>query len=112
MLADFRRQIADLRQKMRETQASIEPQEVKDYEFTTPGGRVLLSALFGGHEDLIVIHNMGSSCAYCTLWADGYNGIHQHVTTRAGFVVSSPDPPAIDGFARPTDPELLTPGAM
>jgi predicted dithiol-disulfide oxidoreductase (DUF899 family) len=37
---------------------------------------------------------MGASCAYCTLWADGYNGIYPHLADRATFVVSSPDPPA------------------
>jgi predicted dithiol-disulfide oxidoreductase (DUF899 family) len=90
----YRRQIADIRQKMRATQAAIEPQEVADYEFKTSDGTVLLSALFGDHADLMVVHNMGSSCPSCTLWADGYNGIHHHVITRSAFVVSSPDLPA------------------
>jgi hypothetical protein len=31
----------------------------------------------------------------CTMWADGYNGIHHHVTSRAAFVVSSPDLPEV-----------------
>ena len=94
-LADYRRQIAAIREKMRETLATVEPEPVKDYEFTTVDGCVRLSELFGQHEDLIVVHNMGASCSYCTLWADGYNGIHQHVVTRAAFVVSSPDRPAV-----------------
>jgi len=94
-LADYRRQIAEIRERMRETLAAVEPQEVKDYEFTNIDGPVRLSQLFGDHEDLIVIHNMGISCPSCTLWADGYNGIHQHVVTRAGFVVSSPDRPTV-----------------
>lgn len=94
-LADYRRQIAAIREKMRDTLATVEPQEVGDYEFTTPAGPVRLSELFGDHEDLILIHNMGTSCSYCTLWADGYNGIHQHVVTRASFAVSSPDRPDV-----------------
>jgi predicted dithiol-disulfide oxidoreductase (DUF899 family) len=94
-LADYRRQIASIREKMRETLATVEPQEVKDYEFTTLDGSVRLSLLFGDHEDLIVIHNMGAACSYCTMWADGYNGIHPHVVQRAGFVVSSPDRPPV-----------------
>lgn len=61
---------------------------------------VRLSDLFGRHEDLMVVHNMGSSCPGCTLWADGYNGVHHHVVTRAAFVVSSPDPPDVqEAFA-------------
>jgi len=94
-LADYRRQIADIREKMRDTLATVEPQEVADYEFATNDGPVRLSELFGDHDDLILIHNMGTSCAYCTLWADGYNGIHQHVVARAAFAVSSPDRPEI-----------------
>jgi predicted dithiol-disulfide oxidoreductase (DUF899 family) len=94
-LADYRRQIAAIREKMRDTLATVEPLEVKDYEFTTADGAVRLSQLFGDHEDLILIHNMGSACPACTLWADGYNGIHQHVVTRAAFAVSSPDRPAV-----------------
>jgi predicted dithiol-disulfide oxidoreductase (DUF899 family) len=94
-LADYRRQIAAIREKMRETLASVEPQEVENYQLTNSEGPVRLSELFGDHEDLILIHNMGVSCSYCTLWADGYNGIHQHVVTRTGFAVSSPDRPNV-----------------
>jgi predicted dithiol-disulfide oxidoreductase (DUF899 family) len=95
MMGTYRREIAAIRQKMRAAQAEIEPQEVDDYEFKTPDGTVRLSELFGAHEDLMVVHNMGTSCAGCTLWADGYNGVHHHVITRTAFVVSSPDTPAV-----------------
>ena len=94
-LTDYRQQIAAIREKMRETLAAVEPQPVQDYELTNVAGAVRLSELFGDHEDLILIHNMGVTCSYCTLWADGYNGIHPHVLTRAGFAVSSPDRPTV-----------------
>jgi predicted dithiol-disulfide oxidoreductase (DUF899 family) len=94
-LADYRREIAAIRERMRETLASVEPEEVANYELASSDGPVRLSELFGDHEDLILIHNMGVSCSYCTLWADGYNGIHQHVVTRTGFAVSSPDRPNV-----------------
>jgi predicted dithiol-disulfide oxidoreductase (DUF899 family) len=54
-LAAYRRQIAEIRKKMREAQASAEPEEVPDYAFATPQGSVRLSALFGGKPDLVVI---------------------------------------------------------
>ena len=92
-LAAYRRQIAELRRRMREVQADIEPEPVEDYVFTTPDGTSRLSDLFGDKRDLFVIHNMGASCPYCTLWADGFNGIYDHLANRAAFVVSSPDPP-------------------
>jgi predicted dithiol-disulfide oxidoreductase (DUF899 family) len=90
-LAEYRRQIAELRRRMRATQASVEPEEVQDYDLATLAGRVRLSELFGDAKDLIVIHNMGTSCPYCTLWADGFNGIYRHLAGRAAFVVASPD---------------------
>lgn len=68
---------------------------IVDYRFRTPNGTVPLSSLFGEHDELIVVHNMGTSCPYCTAWADGFNGIFPHVAHRAAFVVMSPDSPAI-----------------
>ena len=94
-MAAFRQQISDIRQQMRTVQADVEPEEVSDYELLTPDGKVSLSQLFGGHQELMVVHNMGKSCPACTLWADGYNGIHQHITSRAAFVVTSPDTPDV-----------------
>jgi predicted dithiol-disulfide oxidoreductase (DUF899 family) len=91
-LAEFRRQISSIREEMREIQSNIEPQEVRDYTFGSPDGEMRLSDLFDRHKDLLMVHNMGSKCAYCTLWADGYNGVYDHLASRAAFVVSSPDP--------------------
>ena len=68
--------------------------EVSDYEFSTIEGQVRLSELFADKEYLLVIHNMGAGCRYCTLWADGFNGILPHIENRAAFVVASPDDPA------------------
>jgi predicted dithiol-disulfide oxidoreductase (DUF899 family) len=93
-LAAYRREMTELRKKMREAQASIEPEEVQDYTFARPERPVRLSELFGDKGDLFVVHNMGASCPFCTLWADGFNGIYDHLADRAAFVVSSPDPPA------------------
>jgi predicted dithiol-disulfide oxidoreductase (DUF899 family) len=71
-LADYRRQIDELRQKMRDVQAAVEPEAVKDYTFRRAGGgSVRLSELFGDKADLFVIHNMGQSCPYCTLGRTG-----------------------------------------
>lgn len=93
-LNDYRRQIGELRDKMRAAQAAIEPEAVKNYEFRGANdAAVKLSELFGEKDTLFVIHNMGASCRYCTLWADGFNGVFDHLRSRAAFVVSSPDAP-------------------
>ncbi len=80
-------QLAELKRK-------AEKVKVQDYELKTEtDATVKLSSLFNGKRDLIVVHNMGKSCPYCTLWADGFNGVWQHLENRAGFVVVSPDSP-------------------
>jgi predicted dithiol-disulfide oxidoreductase (DUF899 family) len=94
-LAAYREQIAELRRKMREAQAAIEPEPVADYMFATPAGPRGLAALFGDKADLFVILNMGTSCPSCTMWADGFNGLYPHIADRAAFVVASPDPPEV-----------------
>ena len=94
-LEDYRQQIAGIKSHIRELQAGIEPEPVADYRFATPSGPVLLSELFGDKQELFVIHNMGKSCSYCTLWADGFNGVQHHLRDRAAFAVSSPDSPQV-----------------
>ena len=73
------------------------PQEpVLDYAFLDwEGNEVHLSDLFGDKDDLIVIHNMGTGCPACTMWADGFSGLAPHLSDRASFVVSSPDKPEV-----------------
>lgn len=79
-LAKLRRRLPDL--------------EVEDYTLLDAAGeKVALSSLFGEKDELILIHNMGKSCPYCTMWADGFNGVVKHLEDRAAFVVVSPDPP-------------------
>ena len=92
-LNQYRQQMAALRVKLRELQAEVEPEEVEDYTFQSSDGTIRLSELFADKDHLFVIHNMGKGCPYCTLWADGFNGIIQHLQSRAGFVVTSPDSP-------------------
>jgi predicted dithiol-disulfide oxidoreductase (DUF899 family) len=61
--------------------------KVKDYTFQTPNGPATLSQLFADFDELILIHNMGPQCNYCTLWADGFTGFNRHLVRRAGFAV-------------------------
>ena len=44
---------------------------------------------------MILVHNMGKSCSYCTLWADGLNGLTDHLLDRAAFGLTSPDEPEV-----------------
>ena len=84
-LIENKKKLADLRRKFLK-------KEISDYVFLTHDGlEVKLSELFGDKDELLLIHNMGKGCPYCTLWADGFNGVLQHLENRAPFVVVSPD---------------------
>jgi predicted dithiol-disulfide oxidoreductase (DUF899 family) len=63
------------------------------YTFTENGRVVGLNELFGERRDLVVIHNMGASCRYCTLWADGFNGLLPHIESRTAIVLMNRDAP-------------------
>ncbi|MFI5386478.1 MAG: peroxiredoxin family protein [Fimbriimonadales bacterium] len=54
-----------------------------------------LDDLFGERGDLLILHNMGKNCSYCTLWADGFIGLHKHILDRCAFAVVSPNDPDI-----------------
>lgn len=96
-MQDVARQIMELKDRLRTLQAENPPEPVEDFVLQCPEGDVRLSQLFAGKPDLIVVHNMGKSCNYCTLWADGFIGFHRHLLRRASFVVCSPDAPDVQG---------------
>lgn len=70
-------------------------ERVADHTLSTLEGPVRLSELFGARADLLVIHNMGRRCNYCTMWADGLNGVLPHLLDRAAVVLASPDTPEV-----------------
>jgi predicted dithiol-disulfide oxidoreductase (DUF899 family) len=89
-------QIEDLKKKVAALRRERPRQKVEDYTFADwGGGRVPLSRLFGDKSKLILVHNMGISCSYCAMWADGFTGLLPHLTSRASFVVTSPDSPDV-----------------
>lgn len=82
-------QLAALRKK-------ITPKKMGPYFFLDfLGQRVSLSELFFHKTELILIHNMGSSCAWCTMWADGLIGLVPYLESKASLVVTSPEDPII-----------------
>ena len=69
--------------------------EVRNYTFTTIQGEVSLLDMFGVRDKLLLIHNMGQGCRYCTLWADGFNGFLPHLDSIMSVVLVSKDPPEV-----------------
>jgi predicted dithiol-disulfide oxidoreductase (DUF899 family) len=91
-IESLEQEIQEKSQRLAELKRAMPRERVEDYTLAGWDGPVALSSLFAGKKDLIVIHNMGKGCRYCTLWADGFNGVWRHLADRAGFVVCSPDP--------------------
>lgn len=68
--------------------------KIKDYTFQNSNGEdILLSELFEGKEELIIVFYMGIQCKYCTLWGDNYNGISKALNDRCSFFVTSHETP-------------------
>jgi len=68
---------------------------IPNYTFKTQAGDVSLLELFGENDKLLVIHNMGQGCRYCTLWADGFNGFVPHLESAMSVVLVSKDAPDV-----------------
>ncbi len=94
-IVEVEREIFELSIKLSKLRQAAAPAPVLDYCFETFSGTAALSELFGGKKHLLAIHNMGQGCRYCTLWADGLNGLLQHLESAFAVVLLSPDPPQL-----------------
>lgn len=91
-IQDLEETIMITRQKLAELRSQKEPEVIGAYTLKNWDGQdVPLADLFGDKKDLILVHNMGTSCSYCTLWADGFMGFQKHFENRAAFVVETPN---------------------
>lgn len=88
-------EIYALTEKLNELRKQNQAVEVTNYSFETQQGPSTLLELFGERDKLLVIHNMGQGCRYCTLWADGFNGFVSHLESAMSLVLVSKDPPEL-----------------
>ena len=88
-------QYQELSKKLSEARRKAEPEVVSNYELSNSNGTLSLDSLFDDRNELILWHNMGKSCPFCTLWADGVNGLTKHFENAAAFYVISPDAPEV-----------------
>ncbi len=86
-------QIYELTQQLNEKRKQTPGVLVSDYSFDTTAGTQNLSSFFGKHEKLLVIHNMGQACRFCTLWGDGINAFMPHLESALSVVMVSKDTP-------------------
>ena len=94
-IAKLEQRIYELTAQLNELRRAHPGEEIRNYEFETLDGRVSLLELFGERKHLLLIHNMGQGCRYCTLWADGLNGFVPHIESVMSLALVSKDPPAV-----------------
>lgn len=94
-IAELEREIFDLTARLNRLRKAAEPEPVPDYRFATLSGDVTLLDLFADRQHLLAIHNMGQGCRFCTLWADGFNGVLAHLESVMSVVLLSRDPPGL-----------------
>ena len=95
-ISSLLKEVESAKQRLRDALRRAAPEAVPDLAFQAEDGRTLrLSGLFEGRHELILWHKMGRACAYCTLWADGIRGYQEHLLSRAAFVLTSADEPAV-----------------
>ena len=94
-ISAIEKQLFELTMKLNELRKTNSGNDVKNYTFLTLDGEASLLDMFGENDRLLVIHNMGQGCRYCTLWADGFNGFLPHLESVMSVVLVSKDAPAV-----------------
>ncbi len=94
-IAELQQQIMENTMRLRELEAALPGEEVANYSFDTLEGKVTLRDLFAGNEKLLLIHNMGQACRYCTLWGDGLNPFVAHLESVLSVAMVSKDSPDV-----------------
>ncbi len=83
-IAEIEKQLSELTTKLNELRKTNSGVEIKNYSFATLDGEATLLDLFGENDRLLVIHNMGQGCRYCTLWPDWVKA-NGHLNTSTGY---------------------------
>ena len=94
-IVEIERNIGELTAELAALRKASPGRAVADYTFRTQSGDATLRDLFGDRDKLLAIHNMGQGCRYCTLWADGFNGLLPHLESVLSVVLVSKDPPEV-----------------
>lgn len=95
-LQEIEKQIESIRKKKIELNSRLAEMDVNDYTLKDREGKeVKLSEMFGDNKNLILVHNMGKACSYCTMWADGFKDTYKEIEKKAPFVLVCPDTPEV-----------------
>ncbi len=95
-IQQLQKEIEEKRKELVQLRQEQTPEEIKNYILKTKEGKdISLLNLFGEADELLVIHNMGKECRYCTMWADGFRGFSEIISDRMPWVLTSPNSPEV-----------------
>jgi predicted dithiol-disulfide oxidoreductase (DUF899 family) len=102
------KELTHLREELARERRALPWEHVdKTYVFEGAAGRETLADLFDGRSQLIVYHFMfapdwEAGCRGCSFWADGFNGIVDHVNQRDVSLIAVSQAPLqkLQAFAR------------
>ena len=94
-ILELEMKIMEMTAELRRLQRELPGQIVSNYDFDTVDGKRTLHDFFAGQKKLLVIHNMGQACRYCTLWGDGINPYVSHLETVMSVIMVSKDAPDV-----------------
>lgn len=90
------------KEKLAKLRRRLPALEVEDYSLVGAGGeKVTLSSVFGEKDELILIHNMGKKCPYCTMVGGRVQWRPQAPGEPRGPCGRLPRPPGDPGPVRP-----------
>jgi predicted dithiol-disulfide oxidoreductase (DUF899 family) len=92
-IKNLEKEMYAIAQKLEKLRKEAPPSEINNYTFQTLLGKTTLLDLFGKKDKLLVIHNMGQGCRWCTSWADGINAALPHLENLFSVVLVSKDSP-------------------
>ncbi len=94
LIAELEEDILQKKKQLAQLRRKAKPKEIPDYMLLDMNGKeISFSSLFGDKAELLLIFNMGKGCRWCTLWADGFNGLTSHLESRSALALLSPDKP-------------------
>lgn len=94
-IESIEKNIYEMALKLEKLRKAAKPVEIKNYKFQNSSGETSLLKLFKDNTKLLVIHNMGQACRWCTSWADAINGVLPHLESEFSVVLVSKDSPEI-----------------
>ncbi len=94
-IIELEQKIYGLTVELNKLKQNAERQPVPNYAFATMDGEVTLLDLFAGRDKLLMIHNMGQGCRYCTVWGDGISPFLPHLESAVSVVMVSKDAPDV-----------------